>query len=150
MTLSFLLSGSRLEQAAAWQAGSGIAVTPEEREFLEVSLAERERRLADEEARAAHERDLERRSVRRLRAVVGVLAVASLVAVGLTVFAMTQRGTAQRSAEPRSPASSPRPRSPTSTSTRSGASCWRSRRSTRPARSATRSCSRPRRRSTGP
>ena len=86
---SFLLGGSRLEQAEAWQAGSGIAVTPEEREYLD-----RSRR--DEDARAAHERDLERRSVRRLRAVVGVLAVASLVAVGLTVFAMAQRGQAQK------------------------------------------------------
>ncbi len=45
--------------------------------------------------RVAHERDLERRSVRRLRAVVAVLAAAALVAVGLTVFAMTQRGRAQ-------------------------------------------------------
>ena len=86
---SFLLGGSRLEQAEAWQTSSGIAVTPAEREYLDASRK-------DEDARRAHERDLERRSVRRLRAVVGVLAVASLVAVGLTVFAMTQRGRAQK------------------------------------------------------
>ncbi|HEX6401525.1 MAG TPA: WD40 repeat domain-containing protein, partial [Actinomycetota bacterium] len=86
---SFLLGGSRLEQAEAWQAGSGIAVTPEEREYLDASRT-------DEDARVARERDLERRSVRRLRAIVAVLAVASLVAVGLTVFAMTQRGRAQK------------------------------------------------------
>ena len=85
---SFLLGGSRLEQAEAWQAGSGIAITPEEREYLDASRK-------DEDARVAHERDLERRSVRRLRAVVAVLAAAALVAVGLTVFAMTQRGGAQ-------------------------------------------------------
>ena len=46
-------------------------------------------------AREAHERDLERRSVRRLRAIVAVLAAAALVAAGLTVFAMGQRGKAQ-------------------------------------------------------
>ncbi len=88
---SFLLGGSRLEQAEAWQASSGIAVTPAEREYLDAS-----RKDEDAAGGSRHERDLERRSVRRLRAVVGVLAVAALVAVGLTVFAMTQRGRAQR------------------------------------------------------
>jgi YD repeat-containing protein len=42
-------------------------------------------------AREAHERDLERRSVRRLRAIVAVLAVAALVAGALTVFAVGQQ-----------------------------------------------------------
>jgi WD40 repeat protein/class 3 adenylate cyclase len=93
---SFLLQGSRLEQAASWTSGSGIAATPEERDYVKASEVERDRRTADEEAREAHERDLERRSVRRLRAVVGVLAVASVVAAGLTVFATTQRGQAQK------------------------------------------------------
>jgi WD40 repeat protein/class 3 adenylate cyclase len=93
---SFLLQGSRLEQAETWQATSGLAVTPEEREYLEDSRAERERRNADEAARLAHEQDLERRSYRRLRALVAVLAVAALVATGLTVFATSQRGRAQQ------------------------------------------------------
>ena len=80
---SFLLGGSRLEQAEAWQASSGIAVTPGgARVPGRVADGATD---ADEDARAAHERDLERRSVRRLRAVVAVLAVAALVAVGLTV-----------------------------------------------------------------
>jgi WD40 repeat protein/class 3 adenylate cyclase/energy-coupling factor transporter ATP-binding protein EcfA2 len=92
---SFLLQGSRLEQAEGWQAASGLAITPEEREYIEASRAERERRTADEEARAAHEQELERRSFRRLRALVAVLAAASLVAIVLTVFATTQRGRAE-------------------------------------------------------
>ena len=46
-------------------------------------------------AREAHERNLERRSVRRLRAIVAVLAVAALVAAGLTVFATGQQREAQ-------------------------------------------------------
>ena len=92
---SFLLQGSRLEQAETWQTNSGLAVTPEERDYLDASRAERERRTADEAARLAHEEELERRSFRRLRALVGVLAVAAIVAIGLTVFATTQRGRAE-------------------------------------------------------
>ena len=93
---SFLLGGSRLEQAEAWQADSGIAVTPEEREYLDASRAERERRTAEEEARAAHEQELERRSFRRLRALVAVLAVAALVAGALTAIVTNQRNEAER------------------------------------------------------
>ena len=93
---SFLLAGSRLEQTEVWRAGSGLAITPEELEFIDASVAERDRREADEEARGARERDLERRSVRRLRAFVALLTVAALVAVGLTVFA---RGQARRAEE---------------------------------------------------
>ncbi|MDQ4107778.1 MAG: WD40 repeat domain-containing protein, partial [Actinomycetota bacterium] len=93
---SFLLSGSRLEQTETWEATSGLAVTPEEREYLDASRAERERRNADEEARRAHEDELERRSFRRLRALVAVLGVAVLVAIGLTVFATNERERAER------------------------------------------------------
>ena len=92
---SFLLSGSRLDQAEVWCAGSGIAVTPEEREYLDASLAERDRATAEEEARSAHERDLERRSVRRLRAVVAILTVGALVAGLLTIFAFRQQDRAE-------------------------------------------------------
>jgi WD40 repeat protein/class 3 adenylate cyclase len=93
---SFLLAGARLDQIETWRAASTLALTPDEREFLDASLAERERHRADEEARAARERDLERRSVRRLRAVVAVLAVAALVAGGLTVFALGQSSRAEQ------------------------------------------------------
>ena len=92
---SFLLSGARLEQAEAWQAESGLAPTPDEREYVHASVADRERRRADEAAREAHERELERRSVRRLRAIVALLAAAALVAGGLTVFATGQQRKAQ-------------------------------------------------------
>ena len=92
---SFLLAGSRLEQAETWQAVSGLAVTPEEREYLEASRAERERRTADEVARRAREEELERRSFRRLRALVAVLALAALVAGTLTAVATGQRRRAE-------------------------------------------------------
>jgi WD40 repeat protein len=94
---SFLLSGSRLDQAENWRSSSGIAVTPEEREYLDASVTERERTTAEESARTAHEQELERRSFRRLRALVAVLAVAAVVAIGLTLFAMRQGGRAESS-----------------------------------------------------
>src|SRR4029453_13244245 len=50
---------------------------------------------AEEVAREAHERNRERRSVRRLRAIVAVLTVAALIAAGLTVFATGQQREAQ-------------------------------------------------------
>jgi WD40 repeat protein/class 3 adenylate cyclase len=93
---SFLATGSRLAAFDTWRQGSGLAITPQEREFLEASLAERDRRRAEEEGREARERELERRSLRRLRTVVAVLAVAALIAAALTVFAFTQRGRAER------------------------------------------------------
>ncbi|MFN2590052.1 MAG: AAA family ATPase [Actinomycetota bacterium] len=93
---SFLAVGSRLEQFEAWQRDAGISTTPEEREFLEASAAERDRRRQEEDAREEHERALERRSVTRLRALVAVLAVAALVAGGLMAFAFRQRGRAER------------------------------------------------------
>ncbi|MGH2641468.1 MAG: hypothetical protein ACRDGO_07195, partial [Actinomycetota bacterium] len=86
---SFLLGGSRLEQAESWREGSKIALTPEEREYLDASRV-------DEDARHAHEEELERRSVRRLRALVAVLGVAALVAIALTAFALRQSGRAGR------------------------------------------------------
>jgi WD40 repeat protein/class 3 adenylate cyclase len=93
---SFLLSGARLQQAESWQETSGIAVTPAEREYLDASREERDRRTADEQARRAREQELERRSFRRLRALVTVLGVAAAIAIGLTLFATTQRERAQR------------------------------------------------------
>ncbi len=82
---SFLVAGSRLEQFEGWRESSGLGVTPEEREFLEASLVERDRRQG-----------LERRSLRRLRGLVAVLTVAALLAGAMTVFAFSQQGRAQK------------------------------------------------------
>ncbi|HET6714268.1 MAG TPA: adenylate/guanylate cyclase domain-containing protein [Actinomycetota bacterium] len=92
---SFLIAGSRLEQIEAWRAGSPLALTPEEAEFLDASVVERDRAQAEERSRQEHERELERRSVRRLRAIVAVLGVAAVIAGALTVFAMSQQREAQ-------------------------------------------------------
>jgi serine/threonine protein kinase len=93
---SFLVRGSRLEQLESQLGRSGLALTPTEREFLEASVAERDRLRAEHAARQVRERALERRSLRRLRGLVVVLATAALVAGGLTVFAFEQRSDAER------------------------------------------------------
>jgi WD40 repeat protein/class 3 adenylate cyclase len=95
---SFLAGGSRLEQFESWRDTSDISLTPEEREYLDASVGERDRRLAEEEAREARERMLERRSLRRLRALVAVLTATAVIAAALTVFAFNQQGRAEREA----------------------------------------------------
>jgi WD40 repeat protein len=93
---SFLLRGSRLERLEAWAAGTSFALNAAEREYLNGSLHQRETERAAEETQRRRERLLERRAVRRLRALVAVLAVAGLVAASLTIVAMSQRNRAER------------------------------------------------------
>jgi WD40 repeat protein/serine/threonine protein kinase/DNA-binding XRE family transcriptional regulator len=52
---SFMLRGARLDQFAGWVGNSSLALTPDERAFLEASLADREARRAEEEARRQRE-----------------------------------------------------------------------------------------------
>jgi WD40 repeat protein/DNA-binding SARP family transcriptional activator len=92
---SFLLRASRLERLEAWAASSSFALSSAEREYLETSVREREAEQAAEEARRRRERFLERRSMKRLRALVAVLAAAALVAMSLTVVARNQRNRAE-------------------------------------------------------
>ena len=94
---SFLLRGARLERLSAWSTETALALTPDERGFLAASRAETD-------AQRARERAIERRSLRRLQALVAVLAGAALVAGALTLFAFDQRGDAEeqrRTAEAR-------------------------------------------------
>jgi WD40 repeat protein/DNA-binding SARP family transcriptional activator len=87
---SYLLSGARLEQLEAWRASSGLAVSAEERDLVDSSIAQRERDRADEDARRAREQAVERLSYRRLHSLVAVLLVATLVASALSVFGFAQ------------------------------------------------------------
>lgn len=52
---SFLLRGMRLDQFAGWAGTTSLKLTPEERVFLEASLADRAARRAEEEARQRRE-----------------------------------------------------------------------------------------------
>jgi DNA-binding SARP family transcriptional activator/ABC-type glycerol-3-phosphate transport system substrate-binding protein len=93
---SFLLSGARLERVASWVSETRMALARREREFVNESLERSEAAAAIERARLAHERSLERRSIRRLRALVAVLATAALVAAGLTIVAVNRSREAER------------------------------------------------------
>jgi WD40 repeat protein len=93
----FLLRGSRLDQFEAWAEITDLAQTQSEQDFLAASLEERREREAIETERREHEAVLERRSRNFLRALVGVLAVAVVMAVILSGIAFNQRGIAQNS-----------------------------------------------------
>jgi WD40 repeat protein len=108
---SFLASGSRLAQFAALADANAVALTAEERSYLEASRREQQRQEYEEHQRAAHELDLARRAAEaaqqaeaaarraeaaqrsaanRMRGLVGALAVFLLVAAGLAAFAYSQ------------------------------------------------------------
>ena len=95
---SFLLRGGRLEQASAWLESTTLAPSEQETALLDASLEQRERERTTEHARVEKERALERRSVRRLRALVAGLTVAALVAAVLTVIATNEGDRAEREA----------------------------------------------------
>jgi WD40 repeat protein len=52
---SFLFTGSRLGQFAGWAASTTLALTPDERAFLEAGIAERDRLEQEEQVRAQRE-----------------------------------------------------------------------------------------------
>lgn len=94
--VSFLLSGARLEQFEGWAASTSIALTQTEQGFLAASLAERDRRSLEEQARQRREleaaqklAETERQAALRLRGrnriISGAFAVAIILA-GIAVF----------------------------------------------------------------
>jgi DNA-binding SARP family transcriptional activator/ABC-type glycerol-3-phosphate transport system substrate-binding protein len=86
-SVDYLMSGVRLAQAEeATTATDTIRLTETEREFLDASLAHRDAEAAAERMRHARELTLERRARTRLRGLVALLAVALLLASGLTVI----------------------------------------------------------------
>src|SRR5262249_62108460 len=88
---SFLLRGTQLARLESWAHDSGLTQTDLEREFLQASIGE-------EEARRLRQRNLERRAVHRLGALVAVLAIAAVVAVAVTIFALDQSHRSQQQA----------------------------------------------------
>lgn len=87
---SYLLQGGRLGLFVGWSTGADLALTSDERAFLDASLAQRDAQAAEEMERQERERQLERRSVQRLRAIVAVLAIASVVGILLTLAVLNQ------------------------------------------------------------
>ncbi|HZA26991.1 MAG TPA: BTAD domain-containing putative transcriptional regulator [Actinomycetota bacterium] len=95
---SFLMRGARLEQLETWAATTDLAIGRSERAYLKASVDQREREREEEERRREREARIERRSTRRLRALVAVLAAAALIAGSLTVVATIRSGRAEREA----------------------------------------------------
>jgi WD40 repeat protein/DNA-binding SARP family transcriptional activator len=93
---SFLLHGVRLSQLEGWAEETSLALTGEEREFLQSSLDQREAQRRTEEERQAHLARLERRSRNVLRGLVGVFAAAAIVAILLSLYAFNQQSMARR------------------------------------------------------
>jgi WD40 repeat protein len=93
---SALLRGDRLRRLEAWTQGSGLALTRDERDYLQASVARRDAEGEAEAIRAARERTLERRSLVRLRVVVAVVAALALAALGFTLIVLEQRQEAER------------------------------------------------------
>lgn len=99
--VSFVLRGSRLDQFQSWAAEARLALSTKERDFLDASLAERERQTHIERRREAHELELareaaiaQRQSAIRLRYLVAVLSVFFLITLGLLVIAFNSRNDA--------------------------------------------------------
>lgn len=95
---SDLLSGTRLAHVQQWALSSGVLLGPAENEFLAASLAERERSEAVELERSTREAATERRAVSRLRLLVVVLSIGTLLAASLSLFALAEGQRAAREA----------------------------------------------------
>jgi WD40 repeat protein/serine/threonine protein kinase len=92
---SYLLRGARLNQIEEWAAHTGIPLAPEEQSYLDASIAQRQTELAAEQERSNRERALERHSRMRLRALVAVFLVSTVIGLVLSVLAFSQRQAAQ-------------------------------------------------------
>lgn len=93
---SYLLSGARLAQFAEWAEVSALILSQREVVFLEASLAEQQRQKELEAQRQAEQLNLEQRARQRLQWIVGILVVASIIGIFLTVAVYQQSQTAER------------------------------------------------------
>jgi hypothetical protein len=93
---SFLAPGARLSQFEALAAERDIALTADERAYLEASMVEREHQIRDEQERQGRELVLQRRAANHLRVLVAAMAVFLAIAVGLSLLAVGNQAEADR------------------------------------------------------
>ena len=86
---SFLMHGSRLASFETWANDTQLVFSEEEREYIEASLAARERRKIAERQQRDKQAHLERRASRFLRGLVGIMGIGLVIAIGLTVAAVS-------------------------------------------------------------
>ncbi|MEW5870615.1 MAG: protein kinase [Chloroflexota bacterium] len=91
---SFLLTGARLAQFENWAEGTTLALLQGERDFLDASIAERDRQIVSERQRQQREletaqrlAETERQSAARLRARNRVISAVGVVALVLALLA---------------------------------------------------------------
>ena len=96
---SYLLSGSRLAQFEDWAARTDLALTPDERAYVQASIIERQRQAEIERERQAHEVALKQRVQRVIQLLAGVFLVAAVAGVGLAIFAFDRERQAQDARE---------------------------------------------------
>ncbi|MGD8753887.1 MAG: protein kinase, partial [Anaerolineales bacterium] len=89
---SFLLRGARLEQFETWSRITELALTQLEEDYLKVSLDAESKRLQREAQQERLRRNLQ-------RALIAVLSVGLIVAVGLSIFAFGQQRIANQRRE---------------------------------------------------
>ena len=94
-----LMRGLPLATAEGWLTERAEDMSDLEREFIQTSLDERERREETEREQLERERGLERSALRRLRVIVTVLVAASIVGIVLTLAVFNQNRVAQRRAD---------------------------------------------------
>ena len=92
---SYLLRGARLAQFERWSADTDLALTPDERAFLDASVLAREQLAMVERERGEREGALRQRIQRAIQLVTLISLVAAIVGVGLAIFALNQRDTAK-------------------------------------------------------
>jgi serine/threonine protein kinase/WD40 repeat protein len=95
---SFLLRGGRLVQFEDWYKSSSVALTPTDIEFIEASVAERQRVEEADRIRLLREREAERKARRNLQLLL-VGAFIALIVAGALAFLAFQQSSAARRAE---------------------------------------------------
>lgn len=92
---SYLLRGSRLDKFEQWVAQTELSLTPNEQEYIEKSLTERQRAESVEVERQAKESHLEQRARRVLQGLVGVFLIATIISGSLAIFALGEQSRAE-------------------------------------------------------
>jgi len=85
---SFLFRGSRLDYFKSWLANTTLVLTRDERDFLQASFDSRQERAEIEYDRHQKELRLEQRASQRSKALVVVMAIALVIAIGLSTAAI--------------------------------------------------------------
>ena len=85
--ISYLVGGNRLKELEDWANSTQFIITPGERKFIDISIRQR----ADERQKLIDQQRLEKLLS---RALISVFAIATIIAVGLSVFAFSERNLA--------------------------------------------------------